>query len=270
VAVLIGAVAAYLQFTQQQQASSDQLKAAHDLFVSNQVSKGFEQLADKDSVVMRIGGIYALEGVMKTSLVYHYPVVEALRTFVRDSTTGNVNRKPRDDVQAALTVIGGRTEVAECLEVDLAGANIPGADLRYSNLCGFNFQGANLRGADMRHANLSMASLSGDNAAILDSGANLSGADLSGANLQQASLQRANLQGANLRGANMQDTNLSNVVQWGRNNYAYGPGGTNLSEADLSEALNLTQRQLDQACGKPKALPPGLTLDKPCPSRPAQ
>ena len=37
-AVLIGAVAAYLQFTQQQRAS-------HDLLISNQVSKGFEQLA---------------------------------------------------------------------------------------------------------------------------------------------------------------------------------------------------------------------------------
>jgi hypothetical protein len=27
--------------------------------------------------------------------------------------------------------------------------------------------------------------------------------------------------------------------------------------------------QLDQACGKPTALPPGLTLDKPCPPRSA-
>ena len=37
-AVLIGAGVAYLQFTQQQQ-------AAHDLLISNQVAKGFEQLA---------------------------------------------------------------------------------------------------------------------------------------------------------------------------------------------------------------------------------
>jgi hypothetical protein len=50
-AVLIGAVAAYLQFTQQQQAS-------HDLLISNQVSKGFEQLAGKE-IAMRLGGIYA-------------------------------------------------------------------------------------------------------------------------------------------------------------------------------------------------------------------
>ena len=36
--------------------------------------------------------------------------------------------------------------------------------------------------------------------------------------------------------------------------------GANLTAADLA----LTQAQLDQACGKPKALPPALTLDKPC------
>ena len=43
-AVLIGAVAAYLQFTQQQQAIRGQLQSAHDLLISNQVAKGFEQL----------------------------------------------------------------------------------------------------------------------------------------------------------------------------------------------------------------------------------
>ena len=57
-AVLIGAGVAYLQFTQQQQAS-------HDLLISNQVAKGFEQLAGK-KIAMRLGGIYALEGVMNT------------------------------------------------------------------------------------------------------------------------------------------------------------------------------------------------------------
>ena len=44
-AVLIGAVAAYLQFTQQQQAIRGQLQSAHDLLISNQVAKGFEQLS---------------------------------------------------------------------------------------------------------------------------------------------------------------------------------------------------------------------------------
>jgi hypothetical protein len=78
-AVLIGAGAAYLQFTQQQQAS-------RDLLISNQVSKGFEQLAGTETA-MRLGGIYALEGVMNApSSQYRVPVLEALCAFVREST----------------------------------------------------------------------------------------------------------------------------------------------------------------------------------------
>jgi hypothetical protein len=40
-AVLIGAGFAYLQLTAQQQAARDQLQSAHELLISNQVSKGF-------------------------------------------------------------------------------------------------------------------------------------------------------------------------------------------------------------------------------------
>jgi hypothetical protein len=85
-AVLIGAVVAYLQFTQQQQASHNQLQASHDLLISNQVSKSVEQLGSKETAT-RLGGIYGLEGVMNTSEQYYQPVLEALCAFVRDSTT---------------------------------------------------------------------------------------------------------------------------------------------------------------------------------------
>jgi hypothetical protein len=108
--VLIGAAVAYLQFTQQQQAARDQLQASHDLLISNQVSKGFEQLAS-DKMAERLGGIYALEGVMNTSEQYHQPVVEALCAFVRNETTEKtVGDRPAEDVQAALTVIGRRKQ----------------------------------------------------------------------------------------------------------------------------------------------------------------
>jgi len=41
-----------------------------------------------------------------------------------------------------------------------------------------------------------------------------------------------------------------------------------LTDPDLTGARNLTQAQLNEACGKPRALPPGLVLDKPCPVAP--
>jgi hypothetical protein len=69
-----GAAVAYRQLLSQQQ-------AARDLLVSNQVSKGFEQLGS-EKLVVRLGGIYALEGVMNTSKEYHRPVLEALSVTV--------------------------------------------------------------------------------------------------------------------------------------------------------------------------------------------
>jgi hypothetical protein len=90
--VLLGAGLAYLQFTEQQRSSQHQFtaqqetarqqlevqqNASRDLLISNQVSKGFEQLGS-DNVRVRLGGIYALEGVMNASEQYHQPVIEAL------------------------------------------------------------------------------------------------------------------------------------------------------------------------------------------------
>jgi hypothetical protein len=64
---LIGAGFAYLQFSQAQQTSLDRSlarqKASQEQLVSNQVSKGFELLGNKDGhIEQRLGGIYALEG----------------------------------------------------------------------------------------------------------------------------------------------------------------------------------------------------------------
>jgi hypothetical protein len=113
-AVLIGAGFALFQFLQQQYAAQEQQRtsqiqfreqqqAAHDLLISNQVSKGFEQLAG-EKIEMRLGGIYALEGVMndKTSPQYHQPVLEALCAFVREKTIGKTasEKQPATDVQA--------------------------------------------------------------------------------------------------------------------------------------------------------------------------
>ncbi len=160
IAVLLGAGFAYLQFSQQQRAS-------HDLLISNQVSKGFEQLGS-NVIVVRLGGIYALEGVMNSSDQYHQAVLEALCAFVREGAKMPATPptpellptapKPPTDIQAALTVIGRRS--AGYGVVDLTEANIPGAYLF----------GANLRDAILRDAKL----LGGANLSY----ANLLGADL--------------------------------------------------------------------------------------------
>jgi uncharacterized protein YjbI with pentapeptide repeats len=263
VAVLIGAGFALAQFLEQRQASQD-------LLISNQIAKGFEQLGS-DKIEVRLGGIYALEGIMNTpnrsissSPDYRQPVLEALCAFVREHTIGMiVAERPTTDVQAVLTVIGRRPK--ELRPVDLSGAVVPGAALQNANLAGVALLGANLHRADLIGANLHRAFLdfatlnqaimfNANLSTAMLSSANLSGAILFNANLSSAFLSSADLSGAILSDANLSDAHLN---------------GANLSDADLSDAdltgLSLdNQEQLSKACGKPKVLPEGFTLDRPC------
>ena len=94
--------------------------------------------------------------------------------------------------------------------------------------------------ARLRHASLRFATLSGANLEMADLSdadlcdARLDGADLSGADLCEALLERADFAGARL-------------------------GGTNLAGANLKEARNLTQGQIDEAFGDTlTVLPPHL------------
>ena len=66
----------------------------------------------------------------------------------------------------------------------------------------------------------------------------------------------------------MSDANLDDADLSGNDINGADLSGAHLTRANLSKVRNLVQEQLDKACGKPKVLPPGLTLDKPCPPRP--
>jgi len=297
-AVLLGAGLAYYQ-TQQtlnvtvaeaersrkvsEEQSLRSVQAARDLLISQQVSKGFENLGNKE-IVVRLGGIYALEGVMNApEQQYHEPVLEALCAFVRDRTRAYAgDGPPATDIQATLTVIGRRKSG----KVDLANSHLQGANLFGSKLTGAQLSNANLSRANLRDAQLDYASLFGadltraflDGAnmrvAFLD-GANLSTADLR-ADLTSASVSHANLSHTNLFGAllghadltgtNLTGANLSAAVLAGADLTGAVLDGANLSAIDLREA-KVSQDQLDTACGSSSEmkLPPGLTI-KPCPS----
>jgi len=118
------------------------------------------------------------------------------------------------------------------------------AALFQTDLQGVRLFGANLRKASVPYANLQGAQLDG---------ANLQEADFEDANLKGAYLIDANLQGANLRGANLRGANLV---------------GAMLQGAYLFGAQNLTQEQLDEACGDDKTKLPDDLADyqmKACP-----
>ena len=130
--------------------SQRSLRSSHDLLISQQVTKGFELLSEKNNIVKRLGGIYALEGVMNDgSSSYHRPVLEALCAFVRDGTLSHMGEgPPATDIQAAFTVIGRRSAEADD-EIDLVSVRIPNITLSRPNLSGAHLSRGDLSGATL-------------------------------------------------------------------------------------------------------------------------
>jgi uncharacterized protein YjbI with pentapeptide repeats len=169
-------------------------------------------------------------------------------------------------------LMGDNLHNANLSRANLSGANLSDADLGRADLTGATLEGADLIratliraklirvklidaplvAADLSNAHLSGATLNRadlSNARLTE--ANLAGASLSGATLRDAFLGGADLSGADLSGADLERADLSKACL----------SEADLSEADLSSAKNLTQTQLDGACGsEPKKLAEGLTL----------
>jgi hypothetical protein len=158
------------------------------------------------------------------------------------------------------------------VEEDLRGANLSFANLTGANLLGANLSDAQLSAANLTNTNLVRADVSG---AVLDN-ANLSNAALAYANLINANLINANLTAASLHGANLSGASLliytkltradlTGANLTGANLLRADMNGADLSNADLSDARDLTQEQLDQACGNADTkLSEGLTLKRMC------
>jgi hypothetical protein len=179
--------------------------------LTERFSKAVELLGN-DKLDIRLGGIYALERIARDSRKDHWTVMEVLTAFVREQSTREYGRyipdasgssaiptendfKLREDIQAALTVIGRRKWVdREPRVLDLSNsflgrASLSDANLSKANLWEANLYSANLTGAFFVKANLVRAILQD---------ANLTDADFSYANLVGAHFRNANLTGADL------------------------------------------------------------------------
>ena len=121
----------------------------------------------------------------------------------------------------------------------MEGANLENEDLHLSMLAGVR-----LKRAKLKSANLEMAMLVG---------ADLQGADLEYANLKQAMLVGANLGKAKLINTNFEEANLLGASL----------EGARIEGASFKNTY-VTQDQIDETCGRPRALPQGLKIPKPC------
>jgi uncharacterized protein YjbI with pentapeptide repeats len=191
-------------------------RLSHRGQVTDRFTKALERLGS-DELYVRIGGVHALEHVMRDSADHHHDAVEVLSAFIRRRAPKR--RRPNDigrwmhpvtgsdadistelpdvpdaDIQAALTALANRPVRPERESISLAGLHLAGASLRRCDLIG----------ADLRETNLSHAQLDGVDLGI----ARLDGADLRSARLDGADLRSAQLDGAGLRGAELWDADL--------------------------------------------------------------
>ncbi|MER7662817.1 pentapeptide repeat-containing protein [Streptomyces sp. NPDC096193] len=196
-----------------------------DLTREGQVTERYVEavkLLSSDNLTQQLGGIYALERVMKDSARDHPTVVEVLSAFIqtkleetgdgypipKDDSLGadlgppckrHHNRLPRlnQEVSAALKVLTRRP--------DEQRQSVP-TDLSYCRLCDYDLTGIDLRWANLHHADLKGACLQGaslQNAQLTF--ADLRYSDISDAQLAGALLAFADLDGALLRRTNLRD-----------------------------------------------------------------
>jgi hypothetical protein len=201
-------------------ASLETLELSRKGQITDRFTKAIEQLGASENgnkkLELRLGAIYALEGIAKESPDHFWPIVEILTAYVRKHAPSpkdirlrddnlsptekspeeqdELQPKPAFDIQAILTVLGRRTTY--------------GSTRRYSELTHWwEYQRLNLGNTDLRGAALRYAHLEG---------ADLTDAHLEGANLTDAHLEGANLTDAHLEGANLQKSPREGVIGGGR------------------------------------------------------
>ena len=186
----------------------ENLRVAEEGKLTERFSKAVELLGS-DKLDVRLGGIYTLERIAQDSLKDHWTVMEVLTAFVREQSRKEYrdyipslsessssididDLTLREDIQAALTVIGRREwskverphQELNLMQAFLGKVFLFDANLRNANLFKTNLQQSVLFRADLRKAILADAILIG---------ADLNYAKLNGTNLQFALLHRADL-----------------------------------------------------------------------------
>ena len=288
--VLLVAVGLYLtnDFNREQQNLAIKGQRA-DRFV-----KAIDQLGQEgnDKLGIRLGGIYALETLMRDSPDDENTIIEVLCAFIRTHAPrpkANPKQIPASpvDVRATLNVLGRlpdpnhhtHPDLSNSLlgldRMDLHGAAMPAVYLDHADLSGARLSAADLRFAilnssDLTNADLSNADLTNTDLSKADltfahfSGANLTYASLIGAVLVHAWVRDANLRSAFLVDADLSGASLSGADLGGADLRGADLSGADLTNADLSSAdltgADLTGAILKCTTGNDSTkMPPGVT-----------
>jgi pentapeptide repeat protein len=210
-AVIAAVVVTWQQLEADRRQERQQLALAGQDQLAERFSRAVDQLGI-GQLDVRLGGIYGLEGIAdqasgeqlgawsdelaggQRSAGHRLQVFEILSAYARAHShqppTGPVAapllQTRQADVQAAATVLGRRTVLADDPPLDLGGSLLGGVRLGGAKLAGADLRGADVRGAILQDADLARVRLQGS----LLCGAQLQGADLRGAYLEGARASR--------------------------------------------------------------------------------
>ena len=207
-----------------------QLSVSREGQVTERFTRAIDQLGHEKSLDVRMGGIYALERIVRNSEQDLVAVIQVLSAYVRGHAPWPSDSRPdtpvdevpplqvrAPDVQAAMNVLGRLprpkkstlherlTSLFQLRNVDLRRANLAGLNLSSVDLADSNLEGAMLFAVQFEDADLSDTNLSGAN---LGGAVHFNNAVLSGANFEGADLSVARFKGATLIGTNFSHANL--------------------------------------------------------------
>ncbi|MFD7978783.1 pentapeptide repeat-containing protein [Streptomyces sp. NPDC059071] len=215
----LAAVAALLFTWLQVGQAGKELRIAEEGQITNRFNTAVVNLGS-NSVDVRLGGIYALERIMKDSAEDQPSVVSVLSAYVRrHAPVPPTAPAPAPDVQAAMNVlVRRRPDLDGGVAVDLSRTALPNwKPSHVDEARSIQLPNAVLTGADLSGADLASAVMPG---AFFD-GAKLTSATLADADLTTATLNDADLGGASFWGADLENAEF---------------GGSDLHDAVLFES----------------------------------
>ena len=244
----------------QNEIANRQAHTAQQESITERINKAIENLAKSHEngdpmLEVRLGTLYDLERIAKDSERDHRQILEMLCAYIRLNSPltskikklkPDTKRKPRKDIQTALTIIGRHYSWLKddiSLKTEQAqrerGSMI---DLSYCDLWGADIGRANLRYATIRNANLNEAHIyNTDMTGTILYSTDMIGAFISETNLTKTGLLHANLSNAHiannsyLYNTQFYRTNLSNVSFISAKMHSLIFGCTNLTEAEFTD-----------------------------------
>jgi hypothetical protein len=237
--------------------------------ITERLTRATEQLNDDKRLAVRLGGVYALQRLLRESPEAQDTdhISQILAAFVRETAmpaSASVNQPSSGgssipkDVSASISAIAARpldaAEVTRRLEdtVSTTDVDLRGLNLRHLYPRGTLRRRPNFSFLDLECSDLEGAALIYSDLIDTDLGqANLGSADLSHADLRKAILDEANLANAELNGANLEHVSMNQTI---------------FVRVDL-RSTNITKQQVDSACLDEytvQHLPQGIEAPEPC------